>query len=465
MTEAAPFVHPYIPNSAPATREAMLRAVGASSTEELLEAIPEKLRLRRPLDVPAAFRSEFELDRHLQQVLAKNEPASDAPSFLGSGCYPHYVPAICDEINTRGEFLTAYAGETYEDHGKWQALYEYTSLMADLLEMDVVNVPTYDGYQALATSLRMAVRITGRPRVVIPDTIERGKRERVEGFLEGVAEVVTVASDAQTGAIDEAALAEAVDETVAAVLIESPNYLGVVEAGAERIARLAHEQGAIVVCSTDPLSLGFLPAPASWGADIVCGDIQSLGLGMHFGGANGGFIATHDDERFIYEFPSRLFGIAPTRVEGELGFVDVAYERTSLAMREEGVEWVGTAAALWGITAAVYLGLMGPAGMSEIGETIAANTRLAMQAVGDIDGVTVLHDSSPHWREFAVRFDGRNAADVNAALLERGIHGGATARDVFGPAADESEAVYCVTETHSADDIAELAAALKEILA
>ncbi|MGO1497361.1 helix-turn-helix domain-containing protein [Agrococcus casei] len=236
MTEAAPFVHPYIPNSAPATREAMLRAVGASSTEELLEAIPEKLRLRRSLDVPAAFRSEFELDRHLQKVLAKNEPASDAPSFLGSGCYPHYVPAICDEINTRGEFLTAYAGETYEDHGKWQALYEYTSLMADLLEMDVVNVPTYDGYQALATSLRMAVRITGRPRVVIPDTIERGKRERVEGFLEGVAEVVTVASDAQTGAIDEAALAEAVDDTVAAVLIESPNYLGVVEAGAERIA-------------------------------------------------------------------------------------------------------------------------------------------------------------------------------------------------------------------------------------
>ncbi|MGO1393758.1 MAG: hypothetical protein ACTHVG_10445, partial [Agrococcus casei] len=126
MTEAAPFVHPYIPNSAPATREAMLRAVGASSTEELLEAIPEKLRLRRSLDVPAAFRSEFELDRHLQKVLAKNEPASDAPSFLGSGCYPHYVPAICDEINTRGEFLTAYAGETYEDVSGQLGMHRHT---------------------------------------------------------------------------------------------------------------------------------------------------------------------------------------------------------------------------------------------------------------------------------------------------------------------------------------------------
>lgn len=465
MTEAAPFVHPYIPNSAPNTRQAMLEAVSASSIEELLEAIPEKLRLQRPLNVPEAFRSEFELDRHLQRVLAKNKPATSTVSFLGSGCYPHYVPAICDEINTRGEFLTAYAGESYEDHGKWQALYEYTSLMADLLEMDVVNVPTYDGYQALATSLRMAVRITGRARVIVPETIDRSKLERVEGFLEGVAEVVLVPSDPATGAIDEQRLAALVDETVGAVLIETPNYLGVVEAGAERIARLAHDSGAIVVCATDPLSIGFLPAPASWGADIVCGDIQSLGLGMHFGGANGGFIATHDDERFVYEFPSRLFGIAPTRVDGELGFVDVAYERTSLAMREEGVEWVGTAAALWGITAAVYLGLMGPQGMTEIGETIAANTRLAMTKLAAIKGVTVLHQDSPHWREFAVRFEGRTAADVNKALLERGIFGGASAQDVFGQQADASEAVYCVTETHTADDIDDLTAALKEIMA
>lgn len=464
MTQA-PFVHPYIPNSAPATRKAMLDKVGAASTEELLEAIPEKLRLRRELNVPQGFRSEFELDRHLQTVLANNSPASDAVSFLGSGCYPHYVPAICDEINTRGEFLTAYAGETYEDHGKWQALYEYTSLMADLLEMDVVNVPTYDGFQALATSLRMAVRITGRSRVIIPDTIERGKLERVAGFLQGVAEIVTVKTDAATGALQPLDVAELLDESVAAVLIESPNYLGVIEAGAEQIAKLAHQKGVIVVCSTDPLSLGFLPAPASWGADIVCGDIQSLGLGMHFGGANGGFIATHDDERFVYEFPSRLFGIAPTRVEGEVGFVDVAYERTSLAMREEGVEWVGTAAALWGITAAVYLGLMGPAGMREIGETVAANTRHAMNALTAIDGVTVLHADSAHWREFTVRYDGRDAAEVNAQLLAKGIHGGAPARDVFGPDADAHEAVFCVTETHTAADIDALTAALKEIVA
>ena len=465
MTEIAPFVHPYIPNSAPATRAAMLKTVGAKSTEELLEAIPSHLRLTRCLDLPSAFRSEFELDQHLQKVLSRNAPAAAGVSFLGSGCYPHYVPAICDEINSRGEFLTAYAGETYEDHGKWQALFEYTSLMADLLEMDVVNVPTYDGYQALATSLRMAVRITGRTRVILPDSLENGKLQRLTGFLEGVAEILVTPACTDTGGIDLEQLSELVDETVAAVLVETPNYRGVVEAGAARIAEIAHENGAIVVCSTDPLSLGFLPAPARWGADIVCGDIQSLGLGMHFGGANGGFIATHDDERFIFEIPSRLFGIAPTRVDGEVGFVDVAYERTSLAMREEGVEWVGTAAALWGITAGVYLALMGPSGLVEIGETIAANTRVAMTALNGVSGVEIMHAHSPHWREFAVRYRNRSAHEVNALLLERGIYGGASAIEVFGPSADPHEAIFCITEVHTAEDIDALTEALKEILA
>lgn len=456
-------VHPYVPNSAPATKQAMLDAIGVASIDEFFVVIPDELRMKRPLDIPAALDAESELQRHMNGLLSKNRPTTTALSFLGSGCYPHHVPAVCDEINQRAEFLTAYAGEPYEDHGKWQALFEYTSLMAELLEMDVVNVPTYDGYQAAATALRMAGRITNRKHVIVADTLAAGKRSKIKAFLDGVLTVEFVAPRPGSGRIHLEDVAALLGPDTAAVFLETPNMFGVIEADAGSIAELAHREGALLVCSTDPLSLGFTEAPASWGADIVCGDIQSLGLGLHFGGANGGFIATHDDERFVFEFPSRLFGLAPTRVEGELGFCDVAYERTSLAMREEGVEWVGTAAALWGITAGAYLALMGPDGMRTLGDTIAVRTREAMNALKVIPGVEVLHQHSPHWREFAVRFTGSNAAEVNEALLARGIYGGANAATIFAGGSPDT-AVYCTTELHTSNDINALANALKEIL-
>lgn len=464
MSQGRTPVHPYIPNSAPETKAAMLAAIGVASVDEFFAVIPERLRMQRPLDLPPALVAEADLERHVTRLLGRNAPVTQALSFLGSGCYPHHVPAVCDEINGRAEFLTAYAGEPYEDHGKWQAIFEYTSLMAELLEMDVVNVPTYDGYQAAATALRMAGRITGRGRAIVPDTLAAGKRAKIETFLAGVLEIDFVSPRAETGRIHLEDVAALIGADTAAVFIETPNLYGVLETDAPAIAGLAHEHGAILVCSTDPISLGFTEAPASWGADIVCGDIQSLGIGMHFGGANGGFIATHDDERFVFEFPSRLFGLAPTRSEGEIGFCDVAYERTSLAMREEGVEWVGTAAALWGITAGAYLALMGPSGMQRLGDTVAVRTRAAMTALARVPGAEVLHADSPHWREFAVRFPGRTVEEVNAALLARGIYGGASERAVFGRG-DAGTALYCVTELHTDSDITELADALKEVLA
>lgn len=464
MVQGATPVHPYIPNSAPETKAEMLRAIGVDSTDEFFSVIPEKLRMHRPLDLPPALAAEAELERHVTRLLGTNTPVTQAVSFLGSGCYPHHVPAVCDEINHRAEFLTAYAGEPYEDHGKWQAIFEYTSLMAELLEMDVVNVPTYDGYQAAATAIRMAGRITSRPRVIVTDLLAMGKRDKIETFLAGAMEIDFVSPRADTGRLHAEDVQALIGPDTAAVFIETPNLYGVIEAEAREIAELAHANGSIVVCSTDPISVGFTVAPTVWGADIVCGDIQSLGIGMHYGGANGGFIATHDDERFVFEYPSRLFGLAPTRVEGELGFCDVAYERTSLAMREEGIEWVGTAAALWGITAGAYLALMGPTGMQQLGDTVAVRTREAMTALAKVPGVEVLHVDSPHWREFAVRFPNRTVEDINAALLERGVFGGASAPTVFGRG-DADTAVYCVTELHTSSDITELTDALKEILA
>lgn len=465
--------HPYIPNAAPETKREMLTAIGIEAVDELFSSIPAKLRMQRPLDLPSGLKSEAKLVRHMESLLRKNRPTSEVLSFLGAGAYPHYVPAVCDEINQRAEFLTAYAGEAYEDHGKWQALFEYTSLMADLLEMDVVNVPTYDGYQATATALRMAGRITQRSRIICSTAVPSAKLRRIQSFLDGALDVIWVAPRSDSGMIHAADVSNLFDESVAAVYLETPNVAGVIEEDVRQLAVAAHEAGALLVCGVDPVVLGYIDSPARWGADILCGDIQSLGLGLHFGGAHGGFIATHDDERFIYEFPSRLFGLAPTRVEGEIGFVDVAYERTSLAMRDQGVEWVGTAAALWGITAGAYLALMGPAGMTELGVTIATRTRQAMRTLEQLPGVTVRHLQAAHWREFIVTYDSLTAAEVNAKLLRKGIYGGAEASSVLskynnlGLTPDELDrsAIFCITELHSAEDIEELGSILEGIVA
>ncbi len=167
MTRGTRPSHPYIPNSVPEVKAAMLAAVGAADIEDFYADIPESIRLKRPLALPEPLASEAELVRHVEGLLARNTSTREALSFLGAGCYQHHVPAVCDEINGRAEFLTAYAGEPYEDHGRFQALFEYESLMGELLERDVVNVPTYDGFQAAGTAIRMAARITGRRRALL----------------------------------------------------------------------------------------------------------------------------------------------------------------------------------------------------------------------------------------------------------------------------------------------------------
>ena len=462
-TASAGSGHPYIPNSAPAVKADLLAASGLHSVEDVFAEIPRALRLDRPLRLPPAIESEWELQRHLEQVLGRNESTSDLLSFLGAGCYPHHVPAVCSEINSRAEFLTAYAGEPYEDHGKWQALFEYTSLMAELLDLDVVNVPTYDGYQAAATALRMAGGITGRSSVLLASSVSPAKRAKIVDYLAGSMTVRTLPFDG-TGMVDRSALADLLGPDVAAVYLESPNAFGVVEAAGRRIADLARAAGSMVVVGTEPACLGYLEPPARWGADLVCGDIQSLGLGMHFGGANGGFIAARDTERIVMHYPSRLFGLAPTAVPGELGFCDIAYERTSLANRELGNEWVGTAAALWGITAGVYLALMGPAGMRELGQTVAARTRYAISRLSAVPGLRLPFAGSAHWREFLVRLDGDlDVAAVNERLLDRGILGMVDVTghwDLGGPAG-----LICVTEKHDQADIDRLVTELEGILA
>jgi glycine dehydrogenase subunit 1 len=400
----------------------------------------------------------------MEELLAKNSHCGAFLNFLGAGCYQHHVPAVCDEVNGRSEFLTAYSGQPYEDHGRWQALWEYTSMMGELLNMDVVNIPTYDGCQAAATAVCMAARITGRKLALVAGAVHPDKISHIRAYCRSALSVEMLPFNPLTGQTDCEGLAQVLSSEVAAVYFDNPSYFGVIEPG-KAIADLAHKHGALCVTGVDPITLGVLTPPADYGADIVCGDIQPLGMHMQFGGGHGGFIATHDDERFIRELPSRLYGIAPTRVQGEYGFGDVAFERTSLALREKGTEFVGTAAAIWGITAGVYLALMGPAGMRELGEGILYRSRYAALELSKIPGVRAPHLAAPFFREFVVQFpkDGKPAPEINRALLERHIFGGKPLGREF-PAMGNC-ALFCFTELHSKDDIDRLAAALREVLA
>jgi glycine dehydrogenase subunit 1 len=238
----------------------------------------------------------------------------------------------------------------------------------------------------------------------------------------------------------------------------------VIEVQGDEISTIAHDCGAISVVAVNPITLGVLKPPVEYGADIVCGDIQPLGIHMQFGGGHAGFIASRDEEKYVMEYPSRLFGIAPTAVDGEYGFGDVAYERTSFAVREKGKEWVGTAAALWGITAGVYLALMGPEGMQEIGETMMSRAKYAMLELNEIQGIKAPLFTSHHFHEFVVNFNqtGKTVMDINRALLEYEIFGGKDLSSQF-PELGQS-ALYCVTEVHTKTAIDRLVKALKEVI-
>ncbi len=463
MSDAPP-AHPYIPNSAPGVKQAMLDAIGVQSAEELYGSIPDRLRVPGLLDLPEPLRSEYELRRHVTGVLDRNQSCAERLSFAGGGCWHHYVPAVCDEIVNRGEFLTAYYGDTYGDHGKLQALFEYASMLGELVECDAVSQPTYDWGAAAATSICMAARITGRGTALVPASIGAERRSLIEGYCRPWVEIATIPFDPATGLLDLDAVREAVTSETACVYFEMPSFLGVVETQAQDIAGLARRAGALTVVGVDPISLGVLEAPPRYGADIVCGELQPLGIHMHYGGGLAGFVASNDTEQFVSEYPMFLIGVGPTVTEGEYGFGEVVWERTSYVQRGDSKEYTGTTQNLWAIAAGAYLALMGPQGLAELGTGIVQRARYAATRLDALPGVRAPALAAPFFKEFVVDFSdsGHTVAEVNRALLERGIFGGLDLSAQY-PQLGES-ALVCVTEVHTKADIDRFADELAEVL-
>jgi glycine dehydrogenase subunit 1 len=467
MAACETVTHPWMANSVAAIKERMLAEIGAGSIDELFEQIPADHRLRRPLDLPPGLRAEADLRRQLVTLLKRNETCEDNLNFLGAGCWQHHVPAVVDEIVGRYEFLTNVWGSPQSDFGRNQAWFEYASQLGELVGMEVVSLPVYSWGCAAGHAIRIAARITGRREVLVPRISDPERLSVIRSYCEPPEmarhiDVVTVEADPRTGRLDLADFAAKLSARPAAVYVESPSYLGVIEAEGAEIARLTHRHGAQFIVGADPISLGVLKAPGDYGADIVVGPTQTLGVHMNAGGGVGGYIASRDEERYIREYNGFLISITGTAQPGQFGFGLCSSHQTSYGMREAGKDWTGNSVYLWAIANAVYLALLGPEGLREVGAAILQRGAYGARRLGEVKGVRIPF-AHGCFKELVVDFTAtcRTVAEINRGLRAHGIFGG---KDLSGEFPDWGQtALYCVTELHSQADIDRLAHAIADV--
>ena len=459
MTED--LLHPYLPNSASGTKRKMLEEMGLKNVQELFSDIPKEARLERRLELPRP-KSELEVKRHIEALLSKNKKVL---SFLGAGCWPHYVPSVVDEIVGRAEFITSYTPYQPEiSQGMLQAQFEFQSLICELTGMDFANSSMYDWASALGEAARMVARVTGRNEFLVPRYInpERLATLRVYAEPAGI-EVVQLEHSKDTGQISVEDLGKKISSRTAGVYVENPSYLGYLESGVDMLAEISHKKGALFIVGVDPVSLGILKPPADYGADIVIGEGQPLGNHMNYGGPLLGIFACKG-EGLLRQMPGRIIGMTSTVDGREKAFCMTLQTREQHIRREKATSNICTNEALCAVAAAVYLSLLGPAGLRKLCETILVKSNYAMRKLRELTGVRAPLFDAAHFKEFTVNFDetGLKVEDVNRRLLEAGIQGGVVIKDSF-PALGET-ALYCVTEIHSRQEIDRLVETLRGIL-
>jgi len=457
--------HPYIPNSNLEIKQELMREIGIKTIEELYADIPEKYLLKKPLNLPEAM-SEFEVKRHVETLLSKNRTCEDMPIFLGAGCWPHYVPAAVKEVVQRSEFLTSYTPYQPEiSQGMLQALFEYQSMICELTAMDVANCSMYDWASALGEAARMASRVTRRNEILVPRIIHPERKATLKTYTEPAdISIKEVAYNPENGQIDLGDLESKISNKTAAVYIENPSYLGFVEEHVDEISGLAHKHGSLFIVGIDPTSLGILKPPGEYGADIVVGEAQPLGNPMNFGGPLLGIFACRDDLNLVRQMPGRIIGLTTTTNGDKQGFCMVLQTREQHIRREKATSNICSNEALCAVASAVYMALLGPQGLRELGETIMYKANYAMQLLSRIEGIKAPVFESVHFKEFTVNFDGTGLSvkEVSEKLLKMGVHGGKDISTEF-PELGQT-ALYCVTEIHSKGDIELLAKSLEKIV-
>jgi glycine dehydrogenase subunit 1 len=457
--------HPYIPNSVPKIKEEMMREIGITRIDQLFRDIPEECLLKKKLNLPEHGLSEFEVRKHVENLLSNNKTCNNMPVFLGAGCWPHYVPAVVEEIAHRSEFLTSYTPYQPEiSQGMLQALFEYQSMICELTSMMVANCSVYDWATALGEAARIAARVKGKNEILIPDIIhpERASTLKVYTDPAGI-KVKKVSHQEETGQLDLNDLKDKISEKTAAVYVENPSYLGFLQTEVEEIGKHAHAKNALFIAGVDPTSLGIIKPPGEYGADIVIGEAQPLGNPMNFGGPLLGLMACRDDMTLIRQMPGRIIGLTTTQDNSRQAFCMTMQTREQHIRREKATSNICTNEALCAVASAVYMALLGPEGFRELGESIIYKANYAMNLLSKIPKIKTPVFNAPHFKEFTVNFDGADLTvkDVNERLLERGIQGGKDLSEEYPELGQTS--LYCVTEIHSYDEIQRLATAVKEI--
>src|SRR5688572_16824962 len=434
----------------------MLEAIGLTSAEQLFDSIPQELRLQRPLNTPAAL-SEIELLDKFERLGQQNAAARRA-TFLGAGAYSHYVPTIVDHIISRSEFFTAYTPYQPEiSQGTLQTIFEFQTLVCQLTGMEVANASMYDGSTALAEAVLMAERVTRRSKVIASNAVHPQYLEVVKTYVQHAGiDLELVDFDAQTGQTGTA-LANAVDDQTAALVVQSPNFFGCVE-DLSSLAEAAHAKGALlVVAVTEAMSLGLLKSPGACGADIVVAEGQSFGVPLSFGGPYVGLFATR--EKYARQIPGRLVGEAYDK-NGRRGFVLTLATREQHIRREKATSNICTNEGLIALAATVYLETMGRRGIQEAAHQCLQKAAYAARGIASLEGFS-LPFSGPRFNEFVVR----GPLDAGALLArlgkEKGIEGGIPLWRFFTDRPNDF--LVCVTEINSRDEIDALVEGLSEV--
>jgi len=442
----------YLPKS-PAERKQMLAEIGASSIESLFEVIPEEYRLIRDLEVPRQ-QAESEIIDYFRAAANKN--GAGFASFLGAGAYSHYRPVIIDTLVLRGEFLTSYTPYQPEiTQGTLQAIFEFQTMIAELTGMDVANASMYDGSTGAAEAVMMAVRVTGRHKAVVARTVHPEYREVMATYAkhQGLPSTL-VGYNPETGRVDLEALEAEVTTETAAVLVQSPNFFGIIE-DIPAIAAIAHAKGALLIVSiAEAVSLGVVRPPVE--ADIVSMEAQSFGVALSYGGPFCGVIAAK--EQFLRQMPGRLVG-QTVDANGYRGFVLTLSTREQHIRREKATSNICTNQALVALMATIFLTVYGKEGIRELAEHNLAKAAYAASTLSAVPGAKQLFTGAPKFHEFVIQTT-EPQAQWSQRLLEEKIIGGLELTRWYPELGNAT--LWCATELITRDQIDTAAKVLAE---
>jgi glycine dehydrogenase subunit 1 len=445
---------PYIPNT-DLEQKKMLEDIGMNNIEELFKDIPENLQLSRRLNLNAPM-SELEVSKELKNLSEKNLNNEDLVCFLGAGSYDHYIPSVVKHITGRSEFYTAYTPYQPEiSQGTLQAIFEYQTMIAELTGMEVSNASMYDGATACAEAAMISMENTKRNTVVVSKTVHPDTRKVLETYIKFHGGVI-IEVDYKDGETDIESLNNVVDKNTAAVIVQNPNFFGIVE-DLTQVEEITHSNKSLFIMSVDPISLGILKTPGEIGADIVVGEGQSLGNAMNFGGPYLGFMAS--TTKLMRKMPGRIVGQTED-LDGKRAFVLTLQAREQHIRRQKATSNICSNQSLNALTAAVYMSVMGKEGIKEVAEQC---MRKAHYAYNELikSGQCKPVFNKPFFKEFAVETV-VNSSAINDELLQSGILGGYSLEKDYSHL--KNSLLFCVTEKRSKEEIDKLVKLMEEIV-